>query len=734
LFLDACRDNPFPEQLLASSGKAVTTSHGLAHVSADFGSLIAFSTAPGTVALDGDGNVSPFTSAFLARASEPNTEIRKTLTKVRADVREATHGQQVPWDNSSLLKDFFFVPPRQPPVFDKLSIVALKLGEAARSLPLNLQPPRQPEGGSVRISIDSLPRFGTLRVGGQAIGRGEVLTSAQFARMNYEAGRAGSLHDAFSFRVEDEWNNRETGFVTVAVDGSPSVASFPPPSPTKPAVVAGGSPEISGGLQRLSSDLGRIRLAGTSLLGLGPNLSIAGAPVRGVNDGGQVPWLRLTSAPSRGQLRLGDRVIDRGRSITLPDVTALTFLPSIGTSGQTTEAVFQAEPTASGEVTLLIESKMHDCDRLAGHKFDFQGVAQGVLPYELDSRKARPACETAVQAYPHVARFHHQLGRAYFAEGRNREAFEAFSKAGVMGHVRAIAAVGWFHQHGLFVAPDQAKANAAFAQAAGQGDVVGIHLLGDANKLGLGMPKDSGKARELYEKSARVGHTNSMNSLGELYSLGEGVQKDDALAQRYWQASADRGDVFGVSNLGFIFLNGSGVPKDYRKAIAFFRRAADRGHPGAPNQVGRMYLEGLGVTASATEAIRWFRLGSARGDAWAAYNLAEVLRVGLGVAQDQVAATRSYARAAALPQKEPSDMAKAIVKTLPVSTKLRTLRQILTSLDPRAAELPSNHLLSRATAIAQERGIEARSESLDDVLVAISRAEWLSSGARLDVL
>ncbi|MBW6398034.1 caspase family protein [Roseomonas sp. HJA6] len=102
IFLDACRDNPFGP---AVSGTA--TRHGLARVASAEGTLIAFATAPGEVAMDGDGTNSPFTTALLRYMETPDIEIRDMLTRVRRSVRQATGGRQVPWDNSSLLGPFF---------------------------------------------------------------------------------------------------------------------------------------------------------------------------------------------------------------------------------------------------------------------------------------------------------------------------------------------------------------------------------------------------------------------------------------------------------------------------------------------------------------------------------------------------------------------------------------------------------------------------------------------------
>ncbi len=123
-FLDACRNNPFVERIARSLGRsrAVSVGSGLAEIFAGAGTLVAYATDPGNVALDGEGEHSPFTEALLKHIAEPGVEVRSMLTRVRRDVFEKTGGQQRPWDNSSLLREFYFVeppaeaPPPPPPV------------------------------------------------------------------------------------------------------------------------------------------------------------------------------------------------------------------------------------------------------------------------------------------------------------------------------------------------------------------------------------------------------------------------------------------------------------------------------------------------------------------------------------------------------------------------------------------------------------------------------------------
>ena len=108
VMLDACRDNPF--RLRFAAGTRGGGAGGLAPARAGVGTLVAFATAPGTVASDGAAGNSPFTAALLRRIETPGLEVRQLMAEVRRDVREATRGQQVPWEHSALEGEFFFKP------------------------------------------------------------------------------------------------------------------------------------------------------------------------------------------------------------------------------------------------------------------------------------------------------------------------------------------------------------------------------------------------------------------------------------------------------------------------------------------------------------------------------------------------------------------------------------------------------------------------------------------------
>jgi hypothetical protein len=109
VILDACRNNPLSKKLAKALRKrSEAVGQGLAGVYANVGSLISFSTQPGNVALDGDGPNSPFTEALVQHIATPNVDVLSMMRDVRRDVVARTKDRQVPWDNSSLVDEFFF--------------------------------------------------------------------------------------------------------------------------------------------------------------------------------------------------------------------------------------------------------------------------------------------------------------------------------------------------------------------------------------------------------------------------------------------------------------------------------------------------------------------------------------------------------------------------------------------------------------------------------------------------
>ncbi len=110
VILDACRNNPFARSFRSGS-------NGLAKMDAPEGTLIAYATAPGSIASDGGaGRNGIYTRELLKVISIPDLSIEDVFKRVRISVYGVTKGKQTPWESSSLMGNFSF---RQSAAADK---------------------------------------------------------------------------------------------------------------------------------------------------------------------------------------------------------------------------------------------------------------------------------------------------------------------------------------------------------------------------------------------------------------------------------------------------------------------------------------------------------------------------------------------------------------------------------------------------------------------------------------
>jgi hypothetical protein len=109
VILDACRDNPFqPAPAVRYRG---FKDLGLGPVVAPRGTFVAYSTSPGQLAADGNEANSVYTATLARTILEPKMTLEKIFRKVGDQVRKKTLDVQIPWFESSLTDDYYFLPP-----------------------------------------------------------------------------------------------------------------------------------------------------------------------------------------------------------------------------------------------------------------------------------------------------------------------------------------------------------------------------------------------------------------------------------------------------------------------------------------------------------------------------------------------------------------------------------------------------------------------------------------------
>ena len=182
VILDACRNNPLPARIKKLSRSRDPAQAGFRSVDPPGSVLVAFAAKHGTVADDGDGRNSPFTTALLKHIEKP-LEIYQVLREVRDDVLTATNGEQEPYIYGSPSRKQVFL--RSGPNIPQSSIPAVAGVQPTGSVSLPLPPPPAPvtvvpprvvwdhnssemrliERGSARMFVYEKPRTGLVEVG-----------------------------------------------------------------------------------------------------------------------------------------------------------------------------------------------------------------------------------------------------------------------------------------------------------------------------------------------------------------------------------------------------------------------------------------------------------------------------------------------------------------------------------------------------------------------------------------
>ncbi|TJW76065.1 MAG: sel1 repeat family protein, partial [Mesorhizobium sp.] len=421
--------------------------------------------------------------------------------------------------------------------------------------------------------------------------------------------------------------------------------------------------------------------------------------------------LKLASYPATGTLSLPDRTLSPDSSLMADEVDHLRYEPQIGEVKPLIVGVeIRADNTSSKQATMKLSPSVDPCDREAGEPLDLQGVVPGLLPNEISSN-AVDVCRAAVKAYPDVARFRYELGRALLVVGKVEDAKKAIQEAADKGHVRAVFELGYIASSGIGTAVDPTKANGFYVKASDKGDPYGMTAWGRALFNGLGVQRDTAKGLDLLLKAAAMGHTYAMNDLAAIFTEGRsGVPADPARAVAFLKAGVERQDMYSMNILGRSYLSGRGVEKDPKQAQALFQKAMDLGQPYAPASLGRMYRDGLGVTPDLDEAQRLFEMAATRGDYSGAYDRA-ALEMQKGGKADQIVAARYLAFAVGLDLRNELPSAQSTLEQFPAKAKTAALKQLRSELKSKI----------------QTGG------SLDDQLVKTARAVWEQANPRRDL-
>ncbi|HSA81820.1 MAG TPA: caspase family protein [Geminicoccaceae bacterium] len=585
LILDSCRDNPFPDGIAEGSS-------GLAEMRGQSTEMmIAYATAPGTVARDGEGRHSPYTAALLEHLEEPGLEVAILFRRVRSSVRQATAGNQIPWVASSLENAFYFRPAAEPVI----QLAAL--------------------GGSPTDTLGMLPPSVVVELA--------YWQSIKDTRDPSELG-------AFLARHPDG------NFADLARRKLAQLSGQEPDPAKAPADADDGEPrDATASVVESFIGVGPVTLDLSLPAGLDPNRL----------------RVLLDQLPGNGVLTLGaDEVLVSGDRLTSSMLDELRFQPHPG-SRSAEDRLRYTVLDGSSEVAqgdLAIAASLHPCDVLGGHPHDPNRVSNGVRIELVDTTAAIAACRMAVERFPDVPRFAEELGRSYRAAGDYRQAMTWHRRAAETGYSAAQVSIGKMFRDGLGVPVDDAEALRWYRMAAEQGDSWAYVSLGIMARDGRGVPQDPAEALRWFARAAEAGNDWAFTNLGRMYAGGFGVPQDVDQAVTWFRRAADMGDLLAQITLGRMYRNGEGVAQDYGQAVRWYRAAAGQGFAHAQARLGRLYEAGEGIAQDYGEALAWYRRAAAQGEVWSHRYLGRLYETGEGVQQDDREAVRWYRIAAEL--------------------------------------------------------------------------------------
>lgn len=577
LILDSCRNNPFPDGIAEGSDGLAEMRGRTAEM------LIAYATAPGAVASDGDGPHSPYTAALLEHLQEPGLEVSMLFRRVRAAVRQSTQGLQIPWVSSSLESEFYFRPADRPAV----QLAALgsspidTLGMLPPSVVVELaywqSVKTSDDPSEIKAFLDRYPD-----------GEFATLARQRLARLNGQALGDEGVPDLL---------DQAPGTIESFVGVGPVPVAFDLPS------------EVD--TERLRVRLDELPRNGVLIHGA-DEILVAGD--------------RLTPSMLAG-LRFEPHIGSRSAR----DRLRYTVLDG-------------SAEIARGE--LAIAAQLHPCDTLGGHPHDPNRVSNGVRIELVDAPAAIAACRRAVEQFPGVPRFAEQLGRSYRAAGQYDQAMVWHRRAAQTGYSAAQVSIGKMYRDGLGVPVDDAEALRWYRRAAEQGDSWAYVSLGIMYRDGRGVPQDHAEAMRWFMRAAEHGNDWAFTNIGRMYLGGLGVPRDVDRAVEWFRRAADMGELVAQITLARLYRDGEGVPQDYARAVRWYRAAAGQGYPHAQARLGKLYEAGLGVAQDYAEAIEWYRRAAAQGEVWSHRYLGRLYETGEGVPQDDREAVRWYRIAA----------------------------------------------------------------------------------------
>ena len=559
VILDACRNNPFARSFRGAEA-------GLARMDAPTGSLIAYATAPGKVASDGEGRNGLYTQHLLRNIATPGLSITDLFMNVREAVVRDSAKKQVPWENTSLIGRFSLA--GQVAVVAPAAAPAAQQAAAAKPVPTGQ--PAQPAPTKRAGIVLQNPAEEEL------LNAFDTSSEEDFPRIRALAQPLAAKGSAFGQMV--------LGMV-----------SKDPAEKLRLITLSANQ-----GFPRAMTLLGMFNLYGEN----GKS-----------NPKAAREWLRkgAEGGDAGAKAQLGEMLFEGKGG------------PKDPTSGERLLLDAAQEDPAhyitivnyywNGVFVPKNESKGFGLYAKAAQAGLADAVSNMGGFYERGEHVAQNNAE-AVKWYRRAAEqgdFNaaFRLGLMY-DEGRGvgqsaSEAAKLFRQAGD-SNVEAALRLGLMLEAGRGVPQDYAAAATCYRKSLErQNFSSNQHNLARLYELGLGVEKNYAEAFRLYKAAADQGLAPSMQAVGGFYYDGKGVPQNYDEALKWYRKAAERGFAQSQYNLGVMYYTGTALTQSNAQAYLWFALAAAAGDalaPAARDEAAKK-LSAAELSKMQAQAIRW---------------------------------------------------------------------------------------------------------------------------------
>lgn len=636
IILDACRNNPFGSGIRSGN-------QGLAQMDAPSGTFIAYATAPGSIASDGDGSNGLYTHHLLMALTQPGIGVEQVFKQVRIGVKQDSGNKQLPWDSSSLTGDFYFRPGK--PMDIVVPTTNLKPAQSASN---------EAETYYLR-GMDFYRGRGVPKDFSKALinlieAADDGHAEAQATLGDFYLSGIGTFIDGakateYYLKAAERGNPRGLHGVVAAYLGEIHGSSLERNSnkafeASRQSADQGNWMGLYDLARMYSTGIGVGRDDGRGLLLYRKALSNIQSLAE-KNDLEACCWLGKMYLTGTGVSKNDtEAAIWFSKAADLGDQVAQTRLGWMFENGI---GVIQNDQKALEWYRKAADIGDNDARNGLGAMYQ---AGKGVRASQ--SEAANWFRKAAEQGHA-MAQFNLASLKIFGIDGpiSDSESAAWFRKAADQGVVEAMNSVGVMYAYGTGVPQSYVEAAGWYRKAAEKGYDQAQRNLGEMYESGKGVPQSDSEAVVWYRKAAVQGHWDAQDELARMYLLGKGVTQSDLEAFTWFGKSAEQGYFQAQYHLGWMYQNGKGVSKNNSEAAFWYRKAAEKsGLSVAITSLGLMYQNGTGVPQSDIEAVGWYRKAAKSGDAQGLYLLGVMYLKGRGLAKNDKEAVTCFRKAA----------------------------------------------------------------------------------------